>query len=110
MLMKGRVKVKMLRLRIHEAFPQFGNRVYRFSNDDVPSQGWVEIDLSKNEDQRKMFLNVNEKHVAVALIHACPQLPKDARYVWQGRLFEPPVIPAACPRCRYRLDYVPKRG
>jgi hypothetical protein len=107
---KGVVKVKMLRLKIHESFPQFGNRVYRFSNSDIPVQGWVEIDLSHSENERKMFLNINEKHVAVVLVHACPKLPDGVRYVWQGRIYEPPAIPAACPRCRYRLDYAPKRG
>ena len=103
-------KTKFPKAHIVEALPQFGNRVYRLKNSDLPSHGWVEIDLSNNERERKMFLNVGSNGKAVALIHACPQLPADARYVWQGRIYEPPMIPAACPRCRYRLDYVSKRG
>ena len=105
-------KMRFPKAHIVEALTQLGNRVYRFKNgnSNLPSHGWVEIDLSNNERERKMFLNVGSNGKAVALVHACPQLPADVRYVWQGRIYEPPMIPAACPRCRYRLDYVSKRG
>lgn len=94
--------------RIVKVLPQCGNRVYEFE-EGVPRSGWVDFSLEDFPSERPLFLNVNGDHVK-AIVHACPQLPENARYVWQGRLFQPPKIPAACPRCRYRLDYVPKRA
>lgn len=94
--------------RISDVLFSFGNRVYEFTDETIPRSGWIDISLDGFPNERQLFLVV-KNNVVSAIVHACPQLPPNARYVWQGRLYQPPKVPAACPRCRYRLDYVPKR-
>lgn len=99
----------MEKLKVIKVLSEMGNRVYEFKNSKIPSSGWASIDLAEFVEQRRFFMDVKDERV-VALIHHCPQLPANARYVWQGRLFKPPSLPLACPRCRYRIDYKPKHG
>jgi len=100
--------VKVKTFKIAKVLGELGNRVYAFSDDDVPTHGWTTVSLVGFNDERSLFLSVRDD-VVTALVHACPQLPANARYVWQGRLYLPPKVPVACPRCRYRLDYLSKR-
>jgi hypothetical protein len=103
------VKVKLPIIKVAKVLSEFGNRVYTF-NSDCPSNGWVRLDLTGFELEKPLFFSVAKDNTVEVVVHACPQLPVDARYAWQPRLHEAPRLPMACPRCRYRLDYKPKRG
>ncbi len=96
------------KIELVKVLAECGNRVYKFKG-ELPNAGWIRFGLGKFKDERQLFFNVEDDTV-LAIAHKCPNLPEDARYVWQGRLYTPPKLPAACPRCRYRLDYVSKRG
>jgi hypothetical protein len=97
-------------VKVTKVLSEFGNRVYCFAGKNIPKADWMTFTLGEYRDQASMFLEVKDDGVVTALVHACPQLPEGARYAWQARLYKQPLKPAACPRCRYRMDYVPKHG
>ena len=99
----------MKKVKIKKVLSEYGNRVYVL-NGEVQSGEWALVDLSGFPEQKAFFLNVSEDGTVQALVHKCPQLPDKAFYVWQPRLYKPPMKPFACPRCRYRLDYQPQRS
>ena len=96
--------------KVSKVLSEFGNRVYCFSGKDVPTAGWLTFSLGVHHEQSPLFIDVKEGGFVTALVHKCPQLPEGARYAWQARLYKQPLKPVACPRCRYRMDYMPKHG
>jgi hypothetical protein len=86
-----------------------GNRVYRlgFEKEAVERAGFVKIDLGKFESEKQLFFNKNEDGTVSVNIHNCPDLEKGVFYAWERRLGR---LPTTCPRCKRRLDSVPKRS
>lgn len=103
--MIGEQKMKTMPImKIKEKVTECGNRVYILEG-EAPKAGWVTLDLGAFPDQEKLFTGlVNGK--ADVMIHKCSDLTKfGAIYAWQPRKHEFPMMPPACPRCRYRIDY-----
>ncbi len=70
----------------------------------VPCYGWINLDLAEFSGEAERFTGVVDGCVSV-VIHHCPDLKDEERYIWQPRSYTPPELPVQCPRCRYRLDY-----
>jgi len=77
---------------------KLGRKIYRLKpvdgKGDLGRAGWLQ------------FENSNTNY----FYHHCEDLNakgSDVYYVWRPRIYDPPEQPVACPRCRYRMDYVP---
>lgn len=83
---------------------QNGNRVYLLDGSDLPDRGWAVLNFNGCDDEEKRFMKA-QNHRAVVMLHKCPRMLPNVRYAWQPREFAPPLIPAACPKCKTRMDY-----
>ncbi|MCW3994938.1 MAG: hypothetical protein NWE98_02160 [Candidatus Bathyarchaeota archaeon] len=98
-----------INVKVEEVVYDYGNRCYKLSGANDVRSGWGIIDLSKFPEQKKLFFNVKGDTVE-AVIHRCIDMKvEDLYYVWEPRKHAFPLMPPACPRCRYRLDYLYKR-
>jgi len=90
----GEVSETIRKVKIVE---KIGHKLYRLKPVDGKGElgisGWLQIE----GDSANYFY------------HHCNDLDANIYYIWRPRIYDPPETPAACPRCRYRMDYAPAR-
>lgn len=100
--------------KIVEILPNAGNRVYRLKlSEPIGRSEYVQLDLTDNPDEIPLIfyreIPANQKTLANVFIHNCVDFRENKNsdegifYAWPPRMNG---RPAACPRCKRRIDFV----